>query len=143
MTVVATLPPPPGWLDKTMVVHSAPPDADRALAPNIVVARDALLADESFAAYADRQARVFRDSLPRYTGDEPQSGRLGERAAVRLAFTWTSAAAPLRQEVVFIDAGEGVVVTFTASAAADDFETHRDLFNRQLAALRIDTSAND
>ncbi|QYE34722.1 DUF1795 domain-containing protein [Polymorphobacter sp. PAMC 29334] len=143
MTVTTTMPPPPGWVDKTMIVHSAPHDATRALAPNIVVGRDALIDGETFAGFCDRQAAVFRDNLPGFAGDDRESGQLNERAAMRMTFNWTSGAGVLRQEVVFIDAGQGVVVNFTASAAEQDFEAHSDLFHRQLAALKIDTAAND
>ena len=43
----------------------------------------------------------------------------------------------LMQQASFMDAGGGVVVTFTASALAADFEGHQDAFNAQLAALKI------
>lgn len=141
--VVTSLSPPDGWTDKTMIIHSAPIETGQAMAANVVVARDALLTNESFVEFCDRQEHVFRDSLPAYDGDERQSGRIGDRIATRIAFTWKSGSGPLRQEVVFIDVGSGIVVTFTASAAADDFEAHREVFDRQLAALRIDIAAND
>ncbi|MGI4876215.1 MAG: DcrB-related protein [Janthinobacterium lividum] len=137
MTVTTTMPPPQGWVDKTMIVHSAPHDPAQALAPNIVVGRDALIEGEKFADFCSRQAAVFRENLPGYAEEERESGQLDGRTAMRLNFTWTSGAGPLRQEAVFIDAGEGVVVNFTSSAAADDFETYRKLFYDQLALLKI------
>lgn len=140
MTVVTTMPPPPGWVDRTMIVHSAPHDPARAMAPNIVVGRDALIGGESFTEFCDRQSKVFRDSLPGFAEEEHESGQLNERTATRLIFTWTSGAGPLRQEAVFIDAGQGVVVNFTASAAEADFAAHRKLFYDQLALLKIDTA---
>jgi len=136
--ITTTLSPPDGWLDKTMIVHSAPHDPASAMAANIVVSRDALLPDESFAAYCDRQDGVFRENLPGYQHEDRRTGVLQERTATQIAFTWTSSAGRLRQQATFIDAGSGLVVGFTASAAAQDFEKHRDLFNRQLAALRIE-----
>lgn len=139
--MTTTLSPPDGWIDKTMIVHSAPHDPASPMAANIVVSRDALLPDETFAAYCDRQDGVFRDNLPGYRHEDRRAGILQARAATQIAFTWTSSAGPLRQQATFIDAGGGVVVGFTASAAADDFEKHRDLFNRQLAALRIEATS--
>ena len=136
-SVTATIVPPQGWFDRTMIVHTAPLTEGQAMAANIVVARDGLPAEETFAAYCARQAKVFASSLPAFVAGEQRSGILHERNAVQMNFSWASSAGELRQQVSFIDAGEGVVVTFTASAASTDFDAHRDVFNAQLAALKI------
>ena len=132
------LAPPPGWHDKTMIVHSAPPPGDGGLSPNIVVARDALPASETFADYCARQAKTFADNLPGYAAEDARAGAIDGRPAARYLFVWTSAAGPLRQQTNFIDAGAGVIVSYTATAAADDFAAHQDVFNAQLAALKIE-----
>ena len=136
--VTVALAPPAGWHDKTMIIHSAPPPADGGPAPNIVVARDALPMGETFADYCARQAKTFADNLPAYTAEDERTGVIDGRPAARFLFVWTSGAGPLRQQATFVDAGAGVVVSFTATAAADDFAAHQDMFNTQLAQLKIE-----
>ena len=48
-----------------------------------------------------------------------------------------SGAGLLRQRVFFIAAPEGVVVTFTATAADDDYDAHDPVFRQGLADLVI------
>ena len=140
--VTVTVAPPPGWFDKTMIVHSAPTAPGSPTAANIVVTRDAMGVDEDFAAYCARQDKALRASLPGFAPEGARTGVLHERPAMQMLFTWTSAAGPLRQQATFIDAGARVVVSFTATAAADDFDAHRDVFNTQLAALVIEGGAS-
>lgn len=139
--ITVALDPPSGWVDKTMIIHSAPTEPGRAMAPNTVVGRDALGEGETFASFCDRQKTVFADGLPQYHLKGERQGLLhGLLPATQLLFAWTSGAGELTQQASFIDVGNGVVVTFTASAAAADFAAHQDLFNEQLAKLRIETA---
>ena len=131
---------PPGWLDKSMTVYSAPPVANRAMAPNIVVSRDHLAAGETFREYCNRQFATFRSSLPGFEREAESFGRVGERDAFQVQMTWESAAGTLRQRVFFIDAAP-VIVNYAASAAADDWAAHEPLFMAGLASLRIDPPA--
>ena len=45
---------PDGWFDKTMIVYSAPLQPRQAVAANIVIARDAMGASETFREYCNR-----------------------------------------------------------------------------------------
>jgi hypothetical protein len=135
--ITVDLVPPPGWFDKTMLVYSAPIAPGEPMAANMVVSRDALATGENFAAYCDRQIKAFEGGLPGYSLFGRQDGDFGGRWAMRLDLEWMSAAGPLRQMVVFINAGRGVVVSFAGSAASDQFEGYRALFTDHLERLII------
>lgn len=128
---------PDGWIDKTMIVYSAPPAPDRAIAANVVIARDALAKGETFREYCTRQIDGFRATLPHFEREEERPGRIGEHDAFHIRFVWQSGAGLLRQQVFFIAAPAGVVVTYTATAAAEDFAAHEETFDAGLADLRL------
>ncbi|MGH6613465.1 DcrB-related protein [Sphingomonas sp.] len=129
--------PPAGWIDKSMIIHSAPLADGQTIAPTIVIARDALGGRETFREYCNRQIDGFRVTLPQYFRESEGPGRLHERDAFQIQFMWASGAGTLRQRVFFISAGSGVVVTFTTTAAADDYARHEPVFEQSLAHLAI------
>ncbi|WP_294327909.1 DcrB-related protein [uncultured Sphingomonas sp.] len=128
---------PPGWIDKSMVVHAAPLAPGQAIAPTIVIARDALGRAETFREYCNRQIDGFRATLPQFDRREEGPGRVHDFDAFRIDFTWMSGAGRLRQEVFFIAAPHGVVVTYTATAAEADFAGQEPVFRQGLADLVI------
>ncbi len=128
---------PPGWIDKSMIVHAAPLAPGQAIAPTIVIGRDALGTAETFREYCNRQIDGFRATLPQFVRREEGPGRVHDLDAFRIDFTWMSGAGTLRQEVFFIAAPHGVVVTYTATAAAADFDEQAALFRQGLADLVI------
>jgi hypothetical protein len=135
--VVARIPIPVGWFDKTMTVYAAPIERGDPMAANIVVSRDALGLDEDFPGYAERQAKTFAASLPGCAVLCREKGDFGKRHAERLELQWNSAAGRIHQLVVFIAAGDGVVVSFAASASVKSFEKHRPQFDDTLSRLKI------
>ncbi len=135
--VVARIPMPDGWFDKTMTVYTAPLAPGDPMAANIVVSRDALAPDENFTAYCERQAKTFTGSLPGCAIRVRESGDFGIRTAERIELEWNSAAGRIRQLVVFIAAGDGVVVSYAASASIKSFEKHRPQFDDTLSRLKI------
>lgn len=128
---------PDGWFDKSMIIYSAPAEQGVPIAPNIVVARDALGRNETFREYCNRQIDGFRATLPHFHRESEGAGRVHDLDAFQIQLTWTSGAGPLRQRVFFISTGAGVVVTYTATAAADDFDRHGPAFEQGLARLVI------
>lgn len=128
---------PPGWIDKSMVVHAAPLAPGQAIAPTIVIARDALGAAETFREYCNRQIDGFRATLPQFDRRGEGPGRVHALDAFRIDFSWMSGAGALRQEVFFIAAPHGVVVTYTATAAAAEFDEQAAIFRQGLADLVI------
>ncbi len=128
---------PSGWVDKTMIVYAAPADPAKTIAPNMVVARDALGASETFREYCNRQIDGFCATLPHFHREEEGPGQVHGHDAFQILFNWTSGAGTLRQRVFFISAGHGVVVTFTATAALDDFADQEGVFQQGLAGLTI------
>lgn len=128
---------PAGWIDKTMIVYSAPADPTRAVAPNMVVARDALGGSETFREYCNRQIDGFRVTLPHFHREAEGPGQVHGYDAFQILFDWMSGAGVLRQRVFFVSAGQGVVVTFTATAAVDDFADQEGMFQQGLAGLTI------
>jgi hypothetical protein len=139
--VQASLPIPQGWFDKTMTVYAAPLAPGDVMAANIVVSRDALAADEDFPSYCQRQADTFGGSLPGCSILSRVQGQFGTRIAERIELEWSATTGRLHQLVVFIAAGEGVVVSFAASAAAKSFESYRPQFEDSLSLLSITPSS--
>jgi hypothetical protein len=135
--VTVSVPPPVGWFDKTMIVHAAPLGPGETMAANIVVSRDACAAGESFPAYCQRQRDTFTGSLPGCGLHGQQQGQIGGRAAERIELEWAATPGWLRQMVTFIDAGQGIVVSFAASAPSSSFEAYRALFEESLSRLQI------
>ena len=66
-----------------MIVYSAPPDPVRPIAPNIVVARDAMAAGGTFREYCNRRVDTFRAALPHYHREDGGPGRLHDLDAQR------------------------------------------------------------
>lgn len=128
---------PEGWVDKSMIIYSAPAQPGQPVAPNMLIARDALGEQESFREYCTRQIDGFRATLPQFHRESEGPGRVEERDAFQILFTWLSGAGTLRQRVFFISAGSGVVVTFTATAALDDYAAYEATFEKGLADLVI------
>ena len=128
---------PPGWFDKTMIVYSAPLQPGQAMAANIVIARDALGTSETFREYCNRQIGGFQTTLPHFHRRHESPGRVHDLDAFQIEFTWLSGAGVLRQRVFFVSAGQGVVVTYTATAADADYDQHEATFQKGLAGLVI------
>ena len=129
--------PPRHWVDKTMVVYAAPDRPGQAMAANIVIGRDAMAEGETFREFCNRQVEAFRNTLPHFHREDEGPGRVHDRDAFQIRFTWSSGAGPLRQRVFFISAGGGAVVSFAATAAADEFDGHGEAFDAALASLTI------
>ena len=128
---------PDGWFDKTMIVYAAPATPGQTIAANIVIARDAMGAEETFREYCNRQIDGFRVTLPHYTREDEGPGFVQDHDAFQVRFVWQSGAGMLRQRVFFISAGSGVVVTYTATAAEQDYAANEAVFERGLADLVI------
>lgn len=128
---------PDGWFDKTMVIYSAPARPGETMTANIVIARHALGASETFREYCNRQIEGFRTTLPQFHRRHEEPGRVHDLDAFQIEFTWTSGAGALRQRVFFIAAGDGVVVTYTATAADAEYDAHEAVFRQGLADLVI------
>jgi len=132
---------PDGWFDKTMIVYAAPPQPGQTIAANIVIARDALGAEETFREYCNRQIDGFRSTLPQFHREDEGPGFVQDHDAFQVRFVWQSGAGILRQRVFFISAGSGVVVSYTATAAKGDYAAHEPIFERGLADLVIAPNA--
>lgn len=128
---------PDGWFDKTMIVYSAPLQPGQAVAANIVIARDAMGASETFREYCNRQIDGFATALPHFHRLHEGPGRVHDLDAFQIMFTWMSGAGLLRQRVFFISAGAGVVVTYTATASDAEYDSHEPVFEQGLAGLII------
>ncbi len=141
--VVVTAQPPAGWVDKTMIVYAAPSLPGQAMAPTIVVGRDALAERESFREFCNRQVSTFQAGLPEFHREYEGPGRVGQFDAFQIRFTWRGGAGLLRQRVFFIAADSGVIVTYAATASADDYDEHDAVFEQGLASLRIEPAHGD
>lgn len=78
---------PDGWFDRTMIVYSAPAENGGAMAPTIVIGRDALGRGESFREFCNRQVETFRASLAAFQRESEEPGRVHDLDAFQIRFT--------------------------------------------------------
>lgn len=105
---------------------------------NIVIARDALMPNETFAEYSKRQSLNLSTSLPEFNLDREQAGIVGDYPAYEMLFTWTSAQGPLKQRTLFIHVGGIRVATYAATAAAKDYRSMEKEFDQAFSTLEIE-----
>ena len=138
-----SLPPPAdGWSDRSLLAWAASATGGGVPA-NVTVSRDerrgpADPAGEAFADYALRQGHLLETSLPGFQARLPTPLDGSTAHACDALFTWRSGAVSLMQWVVWIDAGDGSVLTFAATSESTQFQQNRPVFEAALNSLQFD-----
>jgi len=127
---------PVDWVDRTMTVYAH--KSRSGFEANVVLARDAMTPSESFEGYMARQHRTFVQSLPSFRLESEQTGTTLDYPSGELLFTWQSGQGLLRQRVVFVSIGRNRLVTFAATAAAEDYAGIADTFDDIFDTLTIE-----
>lgn len=127
---------PPAWIDRSMIVVSAPKPPPSGMAPNVVVTQEAydeemmaLAPPARFAEFVRRQTAQMEAKLPGMRSLAHEEGRRGERATAQVLVAWDSPQARLSQWVRFIERPPERVVIATATCAEGEF----DQFQAELA----------
>lgn len=137
------LPRPDHWVDRSMVVLSAPEPTEGGVAPNMVVTRDRLGPDdvgedkERIRSFADRQLGFMRDQLVDPVVHSRRLVRIADRRAAEVIVSWTSSGVRLTQLVTFIMRDQERVAIATATATEAEFATHEPTFRGMLERIEL------
>jgi hypothetical protein len=113
---------PEDWIDRTMVIWSAPPIAGQQVTPNIVIAYDTLGVGEDLAEFVNRQLKQLMTKGKSFHLDVRRDTLLDARAAVELVFRWDSGTGMLKQRQIYSSLPDRRVVTFVHTAGGADFD---------------------
>jgi hypothetical protein len=112
---------PEGWINRSMIVWSAPPQPGQAATPNVLVAYDALAEGEDLSHYVGRQLKELMSKGSNFHLDLRRDTVLDSQPAVELVFEWDTSSARLKQRQIYSLLADGRVMTFVNTAAAADF----------------------
>lgn len=127
---------PEGWSDRSMTIYAL--RTKSGFDANIVLARDAMLPNENFESYCERQRQTFENSLPKFTVEREQTGLVNDYQAHEMLFAWESGPHSLRQRAVFISVGRGRVATFASTALVDDYKSMERDFDEAFSSMKIE-----
>lgn len=128
---------PDDWQDRTIIAFSSPLQPKQTVAPNIVLTRDSIGANEPASAYADKQLVELAKRLEAFNLSSRQDITLGGLAAVELVFTWRGGNGILKQKQIFVAPGNGLVITFVATALVSDFSSMEPVFGAILDTVEF------
>ncbi|MFK7987555.1 MAG: DcrB-related protein [Sandaracinaceae bacterium] len=126
---------PAGWVDKSMVILSAPP-VDGKFPPSVVINRATLPKDHSTSDYAELCAK---DGAEEFDGFElldsdPASVDGGTAPAFR--FRWDSPRGRATHRQVYLPGSEGTVLCVTLTSLPHSEAATEPLFERLLASIQ-------
>lgn len=130
---------PPDWVDRSMLVLSAPAADRTGVAANMVVTKDTAspglppAGPARLQALLDEQVARMRDSLANL---REEGRRIDEEArSAEVLVHWISGQAAITQWVSFIDRGGDVLTVITATAGRDSWKDHEPTFRRMRESL--------
>jgi hypothetical protein len=128
---------PRHWEDRTLVAFAAPAKPGQATAPNMVMTRDTLGAEETIGSYADKQLTELSKRLEGFELDERKEDTFGGQPGVELRFTWQGSAGKLEQRLVMVAGRRRSVCCFNATMAKADAEQLNPLFDRIISTIKF------
>ena len=141
---------PSDWDDRSVVVYAAPPTPEQNFVPNVVLARDALEADETVEQYAEKQLGSLMESSEDFTLVSRSQRMVGDAPAVEIRFDCAGDdGTMLHQRMLLVGdrGGRGAggsprgatVFTLTASMPLEEKDRFRPLFDRIFASVGLGT----
>lgn len=134
-----TMTGPPDWVDRSMLVLSAPAPDRSGVAPNMVVTKDTASPGLPTAGRArlqailDEQVARMRDGLANL---REEARRIDEQArSADVLVHWNSGQTAITQWVSFIDRGGDALTVVTATAGRDTWKDHEPTFRRMRESL--------
>lgn len=128
---------PRHWDDRTLVAFAAPAKPGQATAPNMVMTRDTLGAEETIQSYADKQLAELSKRLEGFELDERKEMTLGGQPGVELRFSWVGSNGKLEQRLAMAQGRRRAVYCFNATMAKADADQMNPLFDRIMATIRF------
>lgn len=130
-----TLDVPDDWQDRSIITFVATV-APSEFAPNVVLTREPIGADESVEDYADRQFAVTQAEVEGLSVVEQNNITIGGKPAVQIVQKISAHGLNLQQLQTFVLSDEEIfIVTCTASAAS--FHQHFPRFQKIIQSFRL------
>ncbi|MDE2596467.1 MAG: DcrB-related protein [Sphingomonadales bacterium] len=130
---------PPGWIDRSMTIMSAPGADQSGVAANMVVTRDRMPGDlphshpQRMHALLDRQVLEMRRNMAEFR--ELWRKVDAEHPVAEIMVQWRTPQAPVAQWITFADLGRDDMMIATATAGRDTFGDHEATFHRMMKSL--------
>ncbi len=129
---------PKGWKDRSMYIYAAPkPDEATGLESNVIVTQLQLTLTSSFEDHIKQEYNNYKSQMDSFDLIHQRKGRVHKSTAQELLFTWQADDIAVKQRVVFLKVGLKRLVTFSATAALEDYPIQEPFFNEILASLEI------
>jgi hypothetical protein len=136
-----TMASPPGWVDKSMLILSAPGPARSGITANMVVTRDVVppgLPDARplrMHALLDKQTAEMRERMARF--QERWRNVDDHHPVAEILIDWQAPQGAVAQWVTFADLGDGALMVATATCGRDEFDDHAPIFRQMLQSLSL------
>jgi hypothetical protein len=127
---------PDDWIERSMIVWSAPSMPGRPVAPNVVIAYDKPRTGENLGGYVNRQLAELSAKAQKFQLDLHRPVKLAGRPAVETIFRWESGGSVLKQRQLFSLLSGERVVCIAGLAAGEDFAAVEPAFLAILNSLR-------
>ncbi|MFD1881391.1 DcrB-related protein [Paracoccus pacificus] len=129
---------PEGWIDRSMLVWSAPPGEGGGTPPNVVISYDQMKVGEQLAGYVTRQTDSLRAALDQWTLIEQGATRVGGKPAIAVRFTWRMAHGLMMQRQIFVELGKLRIASIGCTAGSENFDAcDRRWFAPILDSIRL------
>src|ERR1700733_11477878 len=111
---------PADWLDRSVLVYSAPRDPKNPTAapPNVVVRRDPAVSATALRVHAVREITLLAKKLRSFELLETEDTHVSDEPAVTYRFCWDSPLGPLEQTITIVERGRVPRRTFTTFVSA-------------------------
>lgn len=137
-----SLEPLDDWVDRSMVMYTAPDQPGRQTTPTFIVTRDVPREGESIQTFADRHLLTIADKFPEFElmGSGNRTIGEGKYPAVFLRFRWRMPVGIVEQSLIFAEsqgaAGREIRI-FNTSALAEQAEQETPRFEAMLKTVRL------
>lgn len=126
---------PSDWIDRTVIVRSAPPNGS-AVPPNVVIAYDKIPLGSDLDGYVQRQIADLSRAMQGFQLELRRPIGFSGRHAVELLFIWVAAIGTMRQRQVYAALDDRRVVSVACTALGTDFAPNEPLFDQLLSSFR-------
>lgn len=127
---------PEGWLDKSMVILSAPPDGER-FPPSVVVNRMALAEGQTIAEFANAAADAAAAEFDGFELIDRDSAQVDNQTSPAFRFRWDSPRGRAMHRQVYVPGSERTVLSVTFSTLMHSEREAWPLFETILAGMQL------
>jgi hypothetical protein len=132
---------PSDWLDRSLIVYSAPRDPTNPTPPNVIARRDPAGESVTLRVHALREITLLAKKLPGFDLLETEDTHVSDMPAAFYRFGWQSPLGPLEQTITIVERGTGgqrTFTTFLTTARKTDAASARALFQAILQSVRFE-----